>query len=65
MPRFYLEGVTQILTRFPLKNSIFKKFEFLDPEIVVSRKIRSLGDVFNLFPKLVTGDIQGMDNKWL
>lgn len=31
---FYIESVKQILKRFPIKNSIIEKLQFLDPQII-------------------------------
>lgn len=62
---FYIESIQQILTRFPLKDSLFEKMEFMDPETVKSRKIRSIGTISKLFPNLLSVDIQTIDNEWL
>nr|CAI5822412.1 unnamed protein product [Callosobruchus analis] len=44
---FYIESVKQILTKFPLKNSVLAKLEFIDPKIVINKKIKSIADVAN------------------
>ncbi|XP_050316342.1 uncharacterized protein LOC126750689 [Anthonomus grandis grandis] len=62
---FYIESVEQILSRFPLKNSVFQKLEFLDPEVVKSRKIRSISNFSMLFQNLIPADMQVIDNEWL
>lgn len=63
--QFYIEGIAQILKRFPLKNSLFSKFEFITPSIVMKKKIRSIADVSAHFPNLVLEtDIQQVDNEW-
>lgn len=62
---FYIESVKQILSRFPLKNSVFSKLEFIDPQVVISKKIKTISDVVTHFPNLVTeGEIQQIDNEW-
>jgi hypothetical protein len=35
---FYIESLSQILTRFPLKNSVFSKLEFIRPKVVIDKK---------------------------
>lgn len=62
---FYIEGVTQIITRFPIQNSKFQKLEFLDPDVVTSRKIRTIAPVSKDFQNLINVDIQTIDNEWL
>nr|CAI5846293.1 unnamed protein product [Callosobruchus analis] len=61
---FYIESVKQILTRFPLKNSVLAKLEFIDPKIVINKKIKSIADVANEFPNLLIGTMQEIDNEW-
>ncbi|XP_050516405.1 uncharacterized protein LOC126891268 [Diabrotica virgifera virgifera] len=62
---FYIESVQQICSRFPLKDSLFEKMEFMDPEVIRSRKIRSIGHISKLCPNLFNVDIQTIDNEWL
>lgn len=63
--KFYIESIKQILKRFPLKNSIFSKLEFIDSNVVMGRKINSIADVAVHFPNLVGGcNIQDIDNEW-
>lgn len=60
---FYIESINQILSRFPLKNSVLKKLEFLNPDNVMNRKIASISDIFVHFPNLIE-DIQEVDSEW-
>nr|CAI5863198.1 unnamed protein product [Callosobruchus analis] len=63
--QFYIEGIAQIIKRFPLKNSIFSKLEFISPSIVTKKKIKSIADVSIHFPNLIPeSDIQHIDNEW-
>ncbi|CAG9828139.1 unnamed protein product [Diabrotica balteata] len=59
---FYIESIEQILKRFPLKSSVFKYFEFLNPEIVKNRTISSISQVAKYFPNLIN-NIQDLDNE--
>nr|CAI5863200.1 unnamed protein product [Callosobruchus analis] len=61
---FYIESVKQILTRFPLKNSVLAKLDFIDPKIVINKKIKSIADEANEFPNLLIGIMQEIDNEW-
>ncbi|KAB0790711.1 hypothetical protein PPYR_14839, partial [Photinus pyralis] len=53
-----------ILSRFPLKDSIFSKLDFMDPETVVNRKVKSIADVVSHFSNLHSHSLQDIDSQW-
>lgn len=62
---FYIESIKQIITRFPLKKSIFAKIEFLDPNNVLNRKTNTISDIVILFPNLLSNaNLQKVDTEW-
>lgn len=63
--QFYLESIEQMFKRFPLKNSLFSKFDFISPSTVMKKKIRSIADVCIVFPNLISeNDNQQLDSEW-
>ncbi|KAB0793694.1 hypothetical protein PPYR_13314 [Photinus pyralis] len=62
--QFYIESLKQILSRFPLKDSIFSKLDFMDPETVVNRKVKSIADVVSHFSNLHSHSLQDIDSQW-
>lgn len=62
---FYIEGARQIRNRYNFNNKIIENMEFLNPDIIKSRKIQSLVNVTLHFPNLIeTKDIQDLDIEW-
>lgn len=62
---FFVEGCSQILNRFPLRNNILKKMTFLDPEIVKNGSVGSIADIVSNFPNLISNEeIQTIDTEW-
>lgn len=60
---FYKEGVKQILSRISLKESVFQKLVFMDPENVRNKKIISISDVVTYFSNLNL-NLQEVDTEW-
>lgn len=60
---FYIEGVKQILSRISLKESVFQKLVFMDPENVRNKKIISISDVVTYFSNLNL-NLQEVDTEW-
>lgn len=63
--RFYHESLDQLISRFPLKDSDFEELQFLDPTVVKNKRIRYLGNITKMFPRLIDCDVQTIDNEWL
>lgn len=62
---FYIEGAKQIKTRYKFDDPIAIKLEFLDQDVVQSRKISSLVETAVLFPSLLNfEDVQALDTEW-
>lgn len=62
---FYVQSCSQIFTRFPLKNNIFSKFEFLNPPVVKNGSVNSLTEIALRFPNLIKeNELQSLDNEW-
>ncbi|KAK3869381.1 hypothetical protein Pcinc_025308 [Petrolisthes cinctipes] len=62
---FYIEGATQIRTRFAFNDVSFKQLEALDPRVVKDKSLPSLAPLMSSFPTLVNdNDIQNVDNEW-
>lgn len=59
---FYIEGARQIRNRYNFNNKLIEDLEFLDPDVIKSRKIQSLLNVTLHFPNLIAAqDIQKLD----
>lgn len=62
---FYTEGCSQIIQRFPLKNNVLEKLDFVDPAIIKSGSVSSLVPIALLFPNLIQPEnLQNLDNQW-
>ncbi|KAJ2943633.1 hypothetical protein O0L34_g4456 [Tuta absoluta] len=62
---FYIEGARQIRNRYNFNNKKIEDLQFLDPDVIKSRKITSLVHVALHFPNLIaTNDVQDLDLEW-
>lgn len=62
---FYIEGCSQIIQRFPLKDNILEKLNFVDPVIVKSGSVSSIVPIAVHFPNLIEAEnLQKLDNQW-
>lgn len=62
---FYIEGATQIRTRFPFNDASFKQLEAFDPRVVNDKSLPSLIPLMSSFPTLVNdSQIQSIDSEW-
>lgn len=60
---FYIDSVSQIFSRFPLKNSVFEQFQHIDSKNVLNKKISTIAIIAQYFLHLID-DIQVFDNEW-
>lgn len=64
---FYIEAIKQLLQRFPFEGemALLKKMEFIDPGVVIDRKVKTIADIIALFPNLVPQEkVQLVDTEW-
>lgn len=62
---FYIEGASQILQRFNLKDPVLTNLKALDPQNVIMKTIPSIAPVVANFPNLVAEtSINEIDSEW-
>lgn len=62
---FYIEGASQILQRFNLKDPVLTSLKALDPQSVLMKTVQSIAPLAAHFPNLVPeSDINEIDSEW-
>ena len=62
---FYIELVTQIYKRFDFKNKPLQLLATIGPDVVASKRTRSITELCMCFPNLIAAaDLQLADNEW-